>query len=244
MKFKILLPLLFVLNVNINAQSPYMTEMQQYDWVLHFLTIDGENIFPPTEPPGLENINLTNFSSSGLNSDWTTSLNYGGNSLSFNVDFHANEPSFVLNYGGVTLVDSLWPSFEDFYFSGIFLNYGNPELVNPFSFSIIYLMDTPFLGITNNLGNTAFYGVNNMNVSKNSQNNMDVIVHGNILEFTLLNEVNIEKAEIFNMQGQKVNFLYQTGTTSYSIEHLPQGIYIVQVYGSDTTVFRKKIIKQ
>lgn len=244
MKFRILLPLLFALNININAQSSFMIEMLQYDWVLHYIIIDGETMNLPTDPPGLVNINLTNFSSSGLNSDWTTSLNYGGNSLSFNVDFHANEPSFVLNYGGVTLVDSHWPSFEHFYFSGIFLNYGNPGLVNPFSFSITYLMDTPFLAITNNLGNTAIYGVNNMSIPKNSQNNMDVIVHGNTLEFTFLNEVEIEKAEIFNMQGQKVNFLYQTGTTSYSIEHLPQGIYIVQVYGSDATVFRKKIIKQ
>lgn len=244
MKFKILLPLLFALNVIINAQSSYMNEMLQYGWYLSYIIIDGETMNLPTDPPGLQNISLNSESSSGFNSDMTTSLNYGGNSLYFNVDFHANEPSFVFNYGGVTLVDSHWPSFEHFYFSGIFLNYGNPGLVNPFNFSIVYLSDAPALFITNNLGNTAVYLGYNMNVPKNSQNNMDVIVNGNILEFTFLNEIDIEKAEIFNMQGQKVNFLYQTGTTSYSIEHLPQGIYIVQVYGSDTTVFRKKILKQ
>lgn len=244
MKFKILFPLLFVLNVNINAQSIYMTQMLQYEWVLFYVLVNGETIHPPTNPPGLQNISLNSESSSGFNSDMITSLNYGGNSMIFNIDFHENEPSFVLNYGAVTLVQSPWPSYESLYFDEIFLNGGNYEQVNPFVFGVVYLGDAPSLFITNSLGNTAFYWASDMSVPNNSQNNMDVIVHGNILEFTFLNAVEIEIAEIFNMQGQKVNFLYQTGTTSYSIEHLPQGIYIVQVYGSDTTVFRKKIIKQ
>ncbi|MFN4198355.1 MAG: hypothetical protein ACK4FS_04930 [Flavobacterium sp.] len=104
-----------------------MNEILQYGWYLSYIIINGETMNLPTDPPGLENITLNHFDSTGLNSDWTTSLNYGGNSLSFNVDFHANEPSFVLNYGGVTLVDSLWHSFEFFYFDGIFLNGGNYE---------------------------------------------------------------------------------------------------------------------
>jgi len=242
MKFRILISLLFALNVN--AQSFYMNEMTQYEWVLSYIIVDGETIFPPTDPPGLENVSLTVQSSTGLNSDWISNLNYGGNSLFFNADFEENEPSFSLNYAAVTLVESPWPSFESFYFDGIFLNYGNPEQANPFIFSVIYLGNQASLIITNNLGNSAYYMVSNMSIPKSKLNNMDVLVNGNTIEFTFLDEVEIEKAEIFNMQGQKVNFLYQTGITSYSIEQLPKGIYIVQVYGSDTSVFRKKIVKQ
>ncbi|MFN3757395.1 MAG: hypothetical protein ACK4RM_10595, partial [Flavobacterium sp.] len=157
MKFKILLPLLFALNVNINAQSSYMNEMLQYGWYLSYIIIDGETMNLPTDPTGLQNISLNSESSSGFNSDMITSLNYGGNSLYFNINFHANEPSFFFNYGAATLIFSPWSSFESLYFDGIFLNNGNYEQVNPFNFSIVYLSDAPALFITNNLGNTAVY---------------------------------------------------------------------------------------
>lgn len=244
MKKTTLLSWFLLFTIHVHAQPITTDEIGLHEWLLVYFSVNGEYINLPTNPPGLQKVTLAMQNSNGLNSDWITTLDYGGNSLFFNIDFHEIEPTFILNYGAATLVESPWPSFELQYFNGIFLNNGNYEEVNPFSYNVIYLGPAPYLFISNNLGNTAMYGLNDMSIPKNSQNNMDVIVHGNTLEFTFLNEVEIEIAEIFNMQGQKANFLYQTGTTSYSIEHLPQGIYIVQVYGSDTTVFRKKIIKQ
>jgi len=244
MNIRLLILFLFALTVNVNAQSFYMSEMAQYEWHLSYIIINGETIQLPTDPPGLQNVSLAIESSNGLNSNWYSHLNYGGNSLAFNADFDENEPSFILNGAGVTLMISPWPSFENFYFSGVFLNYGNSEQANPFNFSIIYLGDAASLVITNNLGNSAHYWASDLSIPKGKLKNMDVLVNGNNVEFIFLNEVEIEKSEIFNMQGQKVDFLYQTGITSYSIEQLPKGIYIVQVYGSDTSVFRKKIVIQ
>ncbi len=225
--------------------TPAPVEISDKTWYLHYLTINGDTVYPPNnweydiEGPQLH-----------FDSNTNESIISSGGVCPFMTNYHVfdstqSQDLFYL-YDGATTYGIEWCALEENniftaqYLSDIFLS----KLPGPFSFQYSSTGSSESLTITNPDGNIAVYGTMALSAGKFDRETITVYPNpvADIISLTLSDDLVLKDIAFFDIQGKKtVQMSNYNG--AIDISGFASGLFFLKIT-TNKGVFIKKIVKK
>ncbi len=217
-----------IISFNANCQTTFL---EDYTWYLEKLSINNDDVFPPTGYVVTKAVTLNNNNTSAfiIEACWN---------MIGNIDDNKNEQSFIVLNASIADNDGCDNTFDE----ALFYTFYEWQLSFPNSFT--YAFSNPqnnliILTITNANGDQAIYRNQELSVNNIQKTNVSLFPNPANEYFTLEGGENeIQKIIIYNLVGKEIKTF--RAQENYHINELSNGIYFVKI----TDVFHREIIQK